>query len=46
MYKGKEVMDFHVPSSRNAVEFYKMGFVQNLEKKDLEEEITWMTLKI
>lgn len=45
--KGKNVKELHVPSSRNAVKFYeKMGFVQDSEQKDLDDEITWMTLKI
>ena len=47
VFKSKNVKYLHVPSSRNAVKFYeKMGFVQDLEQKDLHDEITWMTLKI
>lgn len=47
VFKAKNVKDFHVPSSRNAAEFYeKMGFVQDLEQKDLHEEITWMTINM
>jgi ribosomal protein S18 acetylase RimI-like enzyme len=44
VFNGKYVKDLHVPSSRNAVKFYeKMGFVQDLEQIDIEDEITWMT---
>jgi ribosomal protein S18 acetylase RimI-like enzyme len=44
VFKGKNVKDLHVPSSRNAVKFYeKMGFVEDLEQNDIKDEITWMT---
>ena len=47
VFKGKNIKDLHVPSSRNAVKFYeKMGFLQDLEQKDLQEDITWMTMEI
>lgn len=47
IFKSKSVKDLHVPSSRNAVEFYeKMGFVQDLEQIDIKDEITWMTRMI
>ena len=43
--KGAELL--HVPSSRNAVAFYKkMGFVQDEIQNDTEDEITWMTMKV
>ncbi len=41
-------IDFlHVPSTRNAVPFYrKVGFVEDVEQPDLEDEITWMTRRM
>lgn len=46
VYKPKNLKELHVPSSRNGVRFYvKMGFIQDVEQKDLDEEITWMTMK-
>jgi predicted N-acetyltransferase YhbS len=43
--KGAEI--FHVPSSRNAVEFYSfVGFEVDEKQPDLEDEITWMSMKI
>jgi hypothetical protein len=43
--KGAEV--FHVPSSRNAVGFYNaMGFAVDEFQMDLQDEITWMSMKI
>lgn len=45
--KDKGVKGFHVPSSRNAVNFYrKMGFAVDPVQPDEADEITWMTLKI
>jgi hypothetical protein len=39
--------DLHVPSSRNAVNFYKkMGFVEDIVQNDIKDEITWMTRMI
>ncbi len=47
IFKSKSVKDLYVSSSRNAVEFYeKMGFVQDLEQIDIQDEITWMTRMI
>jgi len=37
----------HVPSTRNAVPFYrKVGFVEDVEQPDLGDEITWMTKRM
>lgn len=45
--KGKGAELLHVPSSRNAVAFYeKMGFVQDEIQNDMEDEITWMRMKV
>lgn len=34
----------HVPSTRNALPFYRnVGFVEDGQQPDLEDEITWMT---
>ncbi len=43
--KGAKIL--HVPSSRNAIEFYKgLGFKVDSLQPDVEEEITWMKMKI
>jgi len=43
--KGAEF--FHVPSSRTAVGFYSaMGFAVDEFQPDLQDEITWMSMKI
>ena len=43
--KGAEI--FHVPSSRNAVGFYSsMGFEVDEIQQDVDDEITWMSMKI
>ncbi len=43
--KGAEF--FHVPSSRNAVGFYSfVGFGVDEKQPDLDDEITWMSMKI
>jgi ribosomal protein S18 acetylase RimI-like enzyme len=43
----ENALEIHVPSSRNAVGFYKkMGFESDKEQPDLLDEITWMTMQI
>ena len=38
---------FHVPSSKNAVGFYKkMGFAVDDQQSDQADEITWMTMPL
>lgn len=45
--KSRNVDILHVPSSRNAVSFYeKMGFLVDEDQPDIEDEITWMSIKL
>jgi N-acetylglutamate synthase-like GNAT family acetyltransferase len=41
------VEELHVPSTRNGVRFYeRMGFSVDTAQDDLEDEITWMSMKL
>lgn len=43
----QKTKSFHVPSTRNGAAFCeKMGFVVDAVQLDLEDEITWMTMKL
>jgi GNAT superfamily N-acetyltransferase len=45
--KAQQIDALHVPSSKNAVPFYKkFGFIKDIEQPDINDEITWLTLKI
>ena len=44
---SKYIQTLHVPSSRNAVEFYKnSGFQIDQQQPDEKDEITWMNRKL
>ena len=45
--KENNASSFHVPSSKNAIEFYeKMGFGVDFSQPDIDDEITWMSMQI
>ena len=44
---SKHIQTLHVPSSRNAIEFYKnSGFQIDQQQPDEKDEITWMNKKL